>query len=140
MIFNSDLKIDDHFSIKYIEDNGILSKDISIKDYDLLIEYNTCMEIELKNIIFECKYLFNKKKIIKDNILKLKHYLKENYLLKESIKKIKNKIKIYYIEIENVLIDINIFLSKRKYFEIRNAIRNNRRLMKVISIINKRSF
>lgn len=140
MIFNSDLKIDDQFLIKYIEDNGILSKNISIKDYDLLIEYNTCMEIELKNIIFECNYLFNKKKILKDNILKLKYYLKENSLLKESIKKIENKIKIHYIEIENVLIDINIFLSKRKYFEIRNAIRNNRRLMKVISIINKRSF
>ena len=137
MIFDSDLKINNCFLIKYIEDNDILTRSITVKDFDLILEYNISMEIELKNIIFECNFLFNRKKSINKNILKLKEFLKENSLSKESVKKIENKIKIHYIEIENILIDLNIFLKKRKYFEIRDAIRNNRRLMKVIKLIER---
>ena len=137
MIFDSDLKINNCFLIKYIEDNDILTRSITVKDFDLILEYNISMEIELKNIIFECNFLFNRKKSINKNILKLKKFLQENSLSKESVKKIENKIKIHYIEIENILIDLNIFLKKRKYFEIRDAIRNNRRLMKVIKLIER---
>ena len=137
MIFDSDLKINNSFLIKYIEDNDILIRSITVKDFDLILEHNISMEIELKNIIFECNFLFNRKKSIHKNILKLKKFLQENSLVKESVKKVENKIKIHYIEIENILIDINIFLKKRKYFEIRDAIRNNRRLMKVIKLIER---
>ena len=137
MIFDSDLKINNSFLIKYIEDNDILTRSITVKDFDIILEYNISMEIELKNIIFECNFLFNRKKSINKNILKLKKFLQENSLSKESKKKLENKVKIHYIEIENILIDINIFLKKRKYFEIRDAIRNNRRLMKVIKLIER---